>query len=111
LKSLFRTLLLEVLGVSEKIRIVAPVSIKQSLMEDEDGWLLHLVHAQKQTDAMYLDAFKRRDPIAVRVRPGWDVAGVEDALSGQSLECRREFGWWEFMAPGVRDHTIVRIRR
>ncbi|MFP4250830.1 MAG: alpha-amylase family protein [Armatimonadota bacterium] len=111
LKSLFRTLLREVLGVSGKIRITAPVSVKQSLMQDEEGWLLHLVHAQKQTDAIYLDSFKRRDPVAVRLRPDWEITRVEDALTGRAIEFREDFGWTEFVAPGVRDHTIVRIGR
>lgn len=111
LKALFRTLLREVLGVSERIRIEAPPSVKHSLMEDADGWLLHLIHAQKQTDAMYLDAFHRADPIAVRVRPGWEVVGAEDALSGEAFGCRDADGWTEFVVPGARDHRIVRVRR
>jgi hypothetical protein len=111
LKSLFRALLLEVLEISEKIRIDAPVSVKQSLMQDEEGWLLHLVHAQKETDAMYLDVFERPDPITVRVRPDWDVAGAEDALTREAFECAEADGWTEFVVPGVRDHTIVRIGR
>lgn len=110
LKALFRTLLNEVLGVSAKIRIEAPVSVKHSLMQDRDDWLLHLIHVQKQTDAMYLDAFRRCDPIRVRVRPGWEVAGVEDALSGEALECREVDGWTEFVVDGIEGHRIVRIR-
>jgi hypothetical protein len=111
LKALFRALLREVLGVSRRIRLEAPASVKHSLMEDEGGWLLHLIHAQKQTDAMYLDAFQRADPIPVRVRPGWQVAGAEDALTGDAFECAERDGWTEFVVPGVGDHTIVRIER
>jgi hypothetical protein len=111
LKALFRALLRDVLGISEKIRIDAPVSVKHSLMQDEEGWLLHLVHAQKQTDAMYLDAFERTDPIRVRVRPEWKVAGAEDALTGAALDCAEADGWTEFVVDGVRDHRIVRVRR
>lgn len=110
LKALFRALLREVLGVSEKIRIQAPVSVKHSLMQDQDGWLLHLIHAQKETDAMYLDAFERRDPITVRVRPPWEVSGAEDALTGEAFECRAADGWTEFVVGGVEDHRIVRVR-
>jgi hypothetical protein len=110
LKALFRTLLNEVLGVSAKIRIEAPVSVKHSLMQDGDDWLLHLIHVQKQTDAMYLDAFRRCDPIRVRVRPGWEVAAVQDALSGAALECREVDGWTEFVVDGIEGHRIVRIR-
>lgn len=109
LKALFRALLREVLGVSEKIRIEAPVSVKHSLMDDADGWLLHLIHVQKQTDAMYLDAFERCDPVLVRARPGWEVAGAEDALTGEVFECREVDGWTEFVVDGVQGHRIVRI--
>ncbi len=110
LKALFRTLMREVLGVPRTIRIDAPVSVKHSLMQDGEGWLLHLIHAQKQTDAMYLDAFERPDPIRVRVRPEWDVAGAENALTGEAFDCTEADGWTEFVVPGVQNHTIVRIR-
>ncbi len=111
LRGLFRALVEEVLGVSDRVRIEAPVSVKTALMQDDEGWLLHLVHAQKQTDAMYLDGFRRTDPIAVRVRPGWPVAAAVDALTGAAFEVRDEDGWAQFVVPGVTDHTIVRIRR
>jgi len=80
-------------------------------MQDETGWLLHLIHAQKQTDAMYLDSFDRHDAITVRLRPEWEVAGVEDALTGETFDCRGKGSWTEFTVPGLRDHTILRIRR
>ncbi len=111
LRELFRALLADVLGVSAKIRIEAPLSVKHALMEDDDGWLLHLMHVQKQTDGMYLDSFHRADPIAVRVCPGWEVAGAEDALSGEAFDCTEVDGWAGFTVPGVTDHRIVRIAR
>ncbi|MGD9498039.1 MAG: beta-galactosidase trimerization domain-containing protein [Armatimonadota bacterium] len=111
LREAFRVLLTEVLGVPTRIRIEAPVSVKHALMEDAEGWLLHLIHVQKQTDAMYLDSFHRADPITLRLRPGWPVAGAEEALSGRPLECRQVHGWTEVSVPGVTDHSIVRVRR
>lgn len=111
LKAVFRTLVQDVLGVSAKVRIQAPVSIKHSLMQDDEGWLLHLIHIQKQTDAMYLDAFTRTDPVTVRVRPGWEVGRVQDALTGESFAAEERDGWTAFTVPGVHDHTIVRIGR
>lgn len=111
LRELFRALLEEVLGVSAQVRITAPVSIKSALMADEEGWLLHLIHVQKQTDAMYLDRFHRADPIDVRVRPGWPVAAAQDALTGADFAVGADGDWSTFTVPGVTDHTIVRIRR
>ncbi len=110
LKEVFRALVQEVLGVSQRIRIQAPVSIKHSLMEDAEGWLLHLIHVQKQTDAMYLDGFTRHDPVVVRVRPGWQVAAVQDALTGEQFAVQQAEEWRQFTVPAVRDHTIVRIQ-
>ena len=110
LRALFEALLHEVLGVSQKVRIEAPVSVKHSLMEDEDGWLLHLIHAQKQTDSMYLDAFHRADPIVVRVRPGWQITAAEDALTGEAFECSEEDGCTRIVVPGVTDHSVVRVK-
>ncbi|MCD6362291.1 MAG: beta-galactosidase trimerization domain-containing protein, partial [Armatimonadetes bacterium] len=111
LKEVFRTLVEDVLGVSGKVRISAPVSIKTSLQEDSEGWLLHLIHIQKQTDAMYLDSFTRADPVTVRLRPGWRISQVEDCLSGADFPLRQVDGWEEFTVPGVHDHTMVRVRR
>ncbi len=111
LREVFRILINDVLGVSAKVRIDAPLSVKHALMEDAEGWLLHLIHVQKQTDSMYLDRFHRADPITVRLRPGWPVAGAENALTGEAFPCTEADGWTELTVPGVTDHTIVRIRR
>ncbi len=111
LKRLFAKLVGDVLGVSERIRLQAPVSVKTSLQQDEEGWLLHLVHLQKETDSMYVDSFQRSDAIAVRVRPGWPVAAVEECVSGRALEFHSRDGWTEVTIPGVRDHLIVRFGR
>jgi hypothetical protein len=111
LKEVFRTLVADVLGVSRKVRIEAPVSVKAALMEDEGGWLLHLIHVQKEADSMYLDSFRRSDPVTVRVNPGGPVASVKECLSGDRLDCRSAGEWTEFTVPGVKDHLIVRIAR
>jgi len=44
------------------------------------------------------------------VRPGWEVSGAEDALTGQAFECSDAHGWTEFVVDGVQGHRIVRIR-
>ncbi len=111
LKRLFATLVGKVLGVSTKIRVEAPVSVKTSLQQDEEGWLLHLIHVQKATDSIYLDSFYRPDPIRVRVRPGWTVTAVRECVSGQEYKCRDAQGWTEFTIPGIKDHLVVRIGR
>jgi hypothetical protein len=111
LKQLFGKLLTDVLGVSARFRMVAPASIKSSLMQDDEGWLLHLIHVQQQTDSMYLTGLPCREPVTVRVRPGWPVAEVRDALGGEALEMSREGEWTAFTVPGVADHTIVRIEK
>lgn len=111
LKELFRTLVADVLGVSNKVRIDAPRSVKVSVREDAEGWLVNLIHAQMGTDDMYLDAFWRSDPITARVRPGWRVADVRDCLSGEAFEVWENEGWLQFVVPGVTDHRIVRVQR
>ena len=111
LRALFHTLLTDVLGVPGKVRVEAPRSIKSALREDEEGWLLHLIHVQKGTDDMYVDAFCRSDPVSVRVKPGWSVAEAVDCLSGEAFVLREADGWQQFAVPGVTDHRIVRIRR
>ena len=111
LKQLFRTLVQDILGVSARSRIQAPRSIRASLRQDAEGWLLHLIHIQKGTDDMYLDSFHRSDPITVQLQPGWEVAGVEDALTGEAFELQQADGWGQFVVPGATDHRVVRVTR
>jgi hypothetical protein len=111
LKALFGKLLGEVLGVSARFRMEAPTALRSSLMQDAEGWLLHLVHIQQETDSMYLTGLPCREPAQVRVRPDWPVGAVRDALSGEVLEARRDGEWTTFTVPGVADHTIVRIAK
>jgi hypothetical protein len=93
------------------VRIAGPVSVKAAVNQDEAGWLVHLIHLQKQTDSMYLDSFFRPDPITVRVNPGWSVQAARECLSGERYELRQEGQWTEFTVPGIRDHLIIRLAR
>ncbi len=111
LARLFTTLVQDMMGVSARFRATAPRSVKLSLREDGEGWLLHLIHIQKGTDDMYLDAFCRSDPVTIRVRPGWEICGVKDCLSDEEFEMAQVDGWEQFVVPGVTDHRIVRIGR
>lgn len=111
LKEVFKTLVGGVLGVSAKVAIEGPVSIKHALMQDDEGWLLHLMHVQKETDSMYLDSFHRPGPVGVRVKPGWKVAGVRECLSGDRIAHSTVEGWTVFSLSFVRDHVIIRIER
>ncbi len=111
LQQLFRTLVTDILGVPSKVRMCAPRSVKASLRQDADGWLLHLIHVQKGVDDMYLDCFHRDDPVTVDVRPGWGVASAEDCLTGERFELREVGGGQGFVVPGVTDHRIVRLKR
>lgn len=109
LKEILRTLIVKELGVSQKIQIEAPVSVKAVLMQDEDGWLLHLIHIQKETDSMYLENFERCDPIRVRVCPGWGVSSVQKCLDGKKICFEAKNQWTEFVLPMIVDHEIIRI--
>lgn len=109
LREVFRALVEDVLGVSQRARVSAPASVHTAFRQDGDGWLLHLVHLQKQTDGMYLDVFHRADPITVRVRPGRPVTSANDCLTGESFAVEEADGWYGFTVPGVTDHSIVRI--
>jgi hypothetical protein len=111
MKETFRTLVGTVHGVSRRIAIEAPGSIKHSLTKDEDGWLLHLIHVQKETDSMYLDSFHRPGPVGVRVKPDWPVGAVRNALSGERLAFSNVEGWTVFSIPWIKDHQIIRIAR
>ena len=111
LKQVFRILVNDVLGVSGKIRLAAPVSFKSSWREDADGWLLHLVHAQQETDSIYADSFYRSGPVTAGVRPPWPVAEVREVLTGQVAECALVDGWCEFQIPGLKDHAIWRVAK
>ncbi len=111
LKEVFRALVTGVFGVSTKVAIEGPVSIKHALMQDEHGWLLHLMHLQKETDSMYLDSFHRPGPIGVRVKPGWKVAAVRECLSGDRITHSNVEGWTVFSLSFVKDHAIIRIER
>jgi hypothetical protein len=111
LKALFRMLVTERLGISNRVRIEAPVSVKAALMQDNEGWLLHLSHVQMQTDSMYLDAFTRPECVKVRVNPGWEVKGAALCLAGTVLDMTRDGEWTVIEAPCPKDHEIVRIRR
>jgi hypothetical protein len=111
LQRLFALLLTDFLGVSGKARIEAPRSVKSSLMQDEEGWLLHLVHLQQGTDDMYLDSFYRHDPITVRVNPGWQASSARECVTGETYELSQAEEWTEFTIPGIREHLIVRIAR
>ncbi len=111
LKELFATLVGQFLGPWQRARIDAPRSIKASLRQDRAGWLLHLIHIQKGTDDMYLDAFERSGPVRVWLRPDWPVAAVADALTGMPLASEAHDGGLAFTVPGVRDHTLVRVGR
>lgn len=111
LQEVFRTLVGGLMGVSQRIRVSAPRSVKVSLMQDQEGWLLHLVHIQMASDSMYLDSFTRPEPITVRANPGWGVKSARDCLGEEELPLRPDGDAVEFTVPGVRDHVIVRLQR
>jgi len=111
LKGLFRALVCDRLGVSSKVRITGPRSVKCSLREDDQGWLLHAIHIQKGTDDMYLDAFCRSEPVTVVLRPGWSVGGAHDCLTGEAFAIEAVDGWQQLTIPCVLDHRIVRLSR
>jgi len=111
LKEVFRILLEEQLDISKKIRVSAPSSIKVMVMQDEEGWLLHLIHIQKESDSMFLEAFERFGPMEIWVDPGWPVLSVTDCLSGRFLAHRPDRGGVRFAVPSVTDHVIVRIAK
>lgn len=111
LKELFRQLVVGVLGVSKRIEVEAPVSVKLVLMQDQLGWLLHLIYLQKETDSMYLDASECRGPIRVRVSPGWEVSRVYTCLRGNELSARRDGKWTVFTVPSITIHGVIRIER
>ncbi len=63
----------------------APSSVRVMVTQDAEGWLLHLIHIQKESDSMYLDDFERIGPMEIRVNPSWPVRAVTECLSGRSL--------------------------
>lgn len=111
LKELFRVLVQDVLHVSEKVHVTAPGVVKSALMHDSEGWLLHLVHLQKETDSMYLDSFYRPDPITVRVKPNWPVQAARECVSGAQYDLQKDGEWTQFTIPGIHNHLVVRIAR
>lgn len=111
LKQLFRALMQQVLGVSQRVRIEAPPSVSASVSEDDEGWLIHLVHLQKYTNSMYLDSFHRPDPIAVAINPDWEVKSASECLTGEQYLLKTDGQWTRFTVPGIPDTLIVRIFR
>jgi hypothetical protein len=111
LKEVFRILLEEQLDVSKKIRVRAPASIKTTVMQDEEGWLLHLIHIQKESDSMYLEAFERVGPMEIWVNPEWPVRSVTECLSGKSFACRSDQDGIRVTVPSITDHLILRIAK
>ena len=111
LKEVLRVLIQEELGASRKIRVEAPASIKMVLMQDEEGWLLHLIHIQKETDSMYLDRFERKGPIRVKVKPAWRISAIYDCLNGERFQLNSQDDWGEFSVPSVVDHRIIRVEK
>ncbi len=111
LKEVFRALIEEQLEVPGKIRVSAPGSVKIMLTQDTEGWLLHLIHIQKESDSMYLDDFERVSPMEIRVNPGWPVRAVTECLSGESLSVSADQDGIRFTIPSVRDHLILRIAK
>jgi len=109
IKEVFRTLIVDELGISRKIRVSAPVSVKAVLMQDEEGWLLHLIHVQRETDSMYLTMFERKEPIHVEVAPDWTVGAVRQCLTGEDIRFSTRDGRTEFTIESITDHHILRI--
>jgi len=111
LKEVLRVLVEEQLDLSQRIRVRAPASIKTMVMQDEAGWLLHLIHIQKESDSMYLDAFERIGPMEIWVSPGWSIHSVSECLSGRSFAHHPDRGGARFAVPSVTDHVILRIAK
>ena len=111
LKELFRVLLAGHCGLSEIVDIAAPVSVKAVLTQDDEGWLLHLIHLQKETDSMYLDVFERHTPIRVRLKTGWKAVEVNKCFSGEQIPFTVDGETVSFVVPSIRDYDIIRIRR
>ena len=111
LKEVLRKIIVEELGVSEKIQIEAPLSVEVVLMQDEEGWLLHLIHIQKETNSIYLEGFERKEPIKVKVSPDWEVANAYQCLTGEEIPFKKIGNWTEFIVNSITDHHIVRIQK
>jgi len=111
LKEVLRKVIVEELRVSKKIQVEAPVSVEVVLMQDEKGWLLHLIHIQKETNSIYLEMFERKEPIKVRVSPCWKVADIHQCLSGEKIPFKKTGSWIDFMINSIIDHHIVRIQK
>ncbi|NUP99678.1 MAG: beta-galactosidase trimerization domain-containing protein [Armatimonadetes bacterium] len=110
LRELFRQGL-EQLGVPHTIQVTAPPAIHHVLTADDQGWLLHLIRIQKETDTMFLDETTPAPPTQVVVRPPWRIGGMERVLSGEAIPHEAAPGGASFAVAGVLDHEIIRIRR
>ena len=111
LRQVFQQLLVRQLGISQKLRVQGPVSVKTVLMQDDDGWLLHLIHIQKETDSIYLDMFERNEPVKIKVCPGWDITNVYQCLSREKIPFEKSGRWTGFTVKSVTGHQIIRIEK
>jgi len=111
LKEVFRVLVEDQLEVPRRIRVRAPASVKIMVTQDAEGWLLHLIHIQQESDSMYLDDFERIGPMEIRANPDWPVRSVTECLSGKPLSMGKDQGGIRFTIPSVRDHLILRIEK
>ncbi|MBI2302105.1 MAG: hypothetical protein HYU66_24645, partial [Armatimonadetes bacterium] len=110
LRQVFAGLLEQALGVAPRVRVAGPAALHSALTQDDEGWLLHLIYLQRETESMYLESRGWPGPMEVTVRAPWPVKAVEDCLTGERLD-REGDSVVTFTIPGIREHRIYRLRR
>ncbi len=110
LSELFRSTL-EVLGAPTAVKVEAPTSVQVVVTQDEEGWLVHLIRIQKETDAMFVDETEPPAWAKCELRTPWPVAGVERAMTGDAVDFVAEGEAVSFTIEGIADHDIIRVKK
>ena len=103
--------LLRQMRVPRRCQVRANPAVEVVLREDDQGWLLHVLHVPKLGQSPFVNDAAPSGPVACRLRPPWPVATVEYALSRRALPFTQSQGTIAFEVPDVRIHEIVRLRR
>jgi hypothetical protein len=76
------------------------------LREDDEGWLLHLLHLPEESDSTYIDATAAAPEVGAKATRDWPVGSVRLCLSGQELPVQRA---GEAVKGGARAQIVLTV--
>ncbi|HNS32635.1 MAG TPA: beta-galactosidase trimerization domain-containing protein [bacterium] len=98
------------MGVPQKIKIDAPVSVSVTATSKGRETLLHLINIQKETNSVFLDSSAISIPVKCSLKTGRKVNSVENAVTKKKIGFKEKEGRVSFTVPGIKTYEIIRIK-